>query len=456
VTAADVERLRSLAPEFVAGMARHRRRNMTLMVLEGGTFALAMSLLSETTMIPAFIQALTGSALLVGLVGAVWALGRYLPQLVGAHLALGRRRRKPLFLTLVIAERVAILMIAIAASFAGVLTTELVVLLFFLAFAAYSTTVGLLGPVYGDFIAKAITVARGWVFGLVQLLGGILGFVAALGAERLLATFPFPLGNQLAFWLALVLSLASIVFVANLVDLDFPAVEPRPALRSTLAEVPRILRGHRDYRRYLEARAAMAAATGGVGFVVVAGLSGPLSGPDAAVLAGAVVLAQAVLGFGLGILGNRTGYRLVVVLGAGLIIIGMLTAALADSLPLFALACALLGGANALTFVCDPSMSIEFAPPGRTSVYLGTTLTLLAPFFIAAPLLAGLLVPVTGFVPVFVGCAVLAALGGVLALRFRDPRRGGALDEASPLGAEIASSPPHTAVRVPHTAEEAP
>ncbi len=433
--AADVEQMRRLAPEFVDGMARHSRRNMTLMVLEGGTFALAMSLLSETTIVPAFIQALTGSAFLVGLVGAVWALGRYLPQLVGAHLALGRRRRKPLFLTLVVAERVAILLIAIAASFAGVLTTELVVVLFFLAFAAYSTTVGLIGPVYGDFIAKAITISRGWLFALVQLLGGVLGFVAALGAERLLASFPFPLGNQIAFWVALVLSLLSIVFVANLVDHEFPTTEARPPFRRTLGDVPRILRGHVHYRRYLVARASMALATGGVGFVVVAGIDGPLRASDAAILAAAFVLAQAVIGFALGILGNRVGYRWVVVVGALLIVGGMLIAALADSLLLFALACALLGGSNSLTFVCDPSMSIEFAPPGRTSVYLGTTLTVLAPFFIVGPLVAGLLVPLVGAPAVFVGCAVLAIGGGLLALRFRDPRAGGAA-ESIPLPKE--------------------
>ncbi len=440
--AADVEQLTRLAPDFVERMAPHRRRNMTLMVLEGGTFALAMSLLSETTIIPAFIQALTGSALLVGLVGAVWALGRYLPQLVGAHLVLGRGRRKPLFLAIVVAERVAILLIAIAASLAGVLTTELVVVLFFLAFAAYSTTVGLLGPVYGDFIAKAVMVARGWVFGLVQLLGGVLGFLAALGAERLLAAFPFPLGNQIAFWAALGLSLLSIVFVANLVDHEFPIAEARPPFRRTLAEVPRMIAGHVHYRRYLVARAAMAAATGGVGFVVVAGLAGPLRASDAALLAAAFVLAQAVIGFGLGVLGNRTGYRLVVILGAVLLVLGMLTAAVADSLLLFALSCALLGGSNSLTFVCDPSMSIEFAPPGRTSVYLGTTLTILAPFFIAGPLLAGVLVPLVGSTIVFLSCATLAALGGVLALRFRDPRAGGAHDvDAAALDAAPAA--PH-------------
>lgn len=422
-TGADVEQLRRLAPEYVAGMERHRQRNTLLMVLEGGTFALAMSLLSEATIIPAFVQALTGSALLVGLVGAVFALGRYLPQLVGAHLVLGRRRRKPLFLALVVAERAAILLIATAASLAGVLTTELVVVLFFLAFAAYSTTVGLLGPVYGDFIAKAVTRSRGWLFGLVQLVGGVLGFIAALGAERLLDAFPFPLGNQIAFWVALGLSMFSIIFVGQLIELDFPNVEPRPSFRALLREVPVMLRGHRDYRRYLRARAVMALATGAVGFVVIAGLADALRPADAAIMAAVFVLAQAVIGFGLAVLGNRVGYRAVAILGAVLIAAGMIMAMAATDLVGFAIACALLGGANSLTFVCDPSMSIEFAPPGRTSVYLGTTLTVLAPFFIVGPLVVGVVIPFSGAPAIFAACAVLAVIGAVLATRVHEPRR---------------------------------
>jgi MFS family permease len=177
----------------------------------------------------------------------------------------------------------------------------------------------------------------------------------------------------------------------------------------------------------------MALSTGGIGFVVVAGLAGPLRASDAAVLAASFVLAQAVIGFGLAALGNRSGFRLVVIAGAVLLVSGMLVAASAASLVGFALASALLGGANALSFVCDPPLSIEFAPPGRTSVYLGTTLTLLAPFYIVGPLLAGLLVPLVGAVPVFATCAGLAAVGGVLALRIREPRGRREADEtASP------------------------
>ncbi|MFB0913919.1 MAG: hypothetical protein QMB06_04360, partial [Pontimonas sp.] len=197
-------------------MASHRRRNFAFLIVDGATFAFAISLLSEATIMPAFVSVLTGSSLLVGLVAATFAIGHYLPQLVGAHLVLGRARRKPLFLGIVIAERVGILAIALSATLIGVAPPNLVVVLFFIAFAFYSVTTGLIGPVIGDFVAKALTKSRGIFFGTVQLIGGVLGFSAALWAEGILKEQGFPGGIQTIFWVSFALSVLSIVFVLGL------------------------------------------------------------------------------------------------------------------------------------------------------------------------------------------------------------------------------------------------
>ena len=93
---ADVARLAAAAPEYARAMSEHQRRNFLFLMLDGATFAFAISLLSETTIIPAFIQQLSGSSVLVGLVAATFAIGRYLPQLIGAHLVRGRSRRNGL------------------------------------------------------------------------------------------------------------------------------------------------------------------------------------------------------------------------------------------------------------------------------------------------------------------------------------------------------------------------
>lgn len=420
---ADAERLARVAPEYVARMRGHQRRNVTLMILDGAAFALVLSMLSETTIIPAFVEGLTGSAVLVGLVGAIFALGRYAPQLVGAHLALGRERRKPLFVTIIVAQRVGILAVAASAQLAGALDTSLVVVLFLVSFGIYAALAGIIGPVFGDFVAKAVPVGRGLFFGTVQLIGGLLGFGAALVAESVIRENEFPVGNQILFWSAVAGSVVSLVLVCFLKEERLPDPPPRPPFVRTLASIPSILRTDPDYRRFLVGRLFQAIAAGGMGFVVVAGLQGSTLVPsDAALLAAAFILAQAVLGFGLGALGNALGWRVVMVVGGSLMAAGFAVAAIGGSLVMSIIAMALLGGANSLVFVGDQNMSIELAPTGSTSIYLGLTSTALGPFFIAGPLLAGVLSPVLGFMPVFVAAAVLAALGAVLCLRVREPR----------------------------------
>jgi len=431
---ADAERLATEAPEFVARMRAHQRRNVTLMIIDGAAFALVLSMLSETTIVPAFVEGLTGSAVLVGLIGAIFALGRYAPQLIGSHLVLGRSRRKPLFVTIVVAQRIGILAVAASAQLAGVLDTGVVVTLFLISFGLYAALAGIVGPVFGDFVAKAVPVGRGLFFGSVQLVGGLLGFGAALAAESVIRENPFPVGNQQLFWMAVGASVFSLLMVSLLKDEPLPHPAPRPRFRHMLAEIPGILRGDRDYRRFLEGRLLQAVATGGMGFVVVAGLQGQTLRPsDAALLAAAFILAQAVLGFALGALGNAIGWRAVMVVGGLLLAAGFGVAAAGGSLGMSILAMALLGGANSLVFVGDPNMSIELAPSGATSIYLGLTATILGPFFVAGPLLAGVLAPAVGFGAIFVAAAALGIGGALLCLRVREPRHrvgGRAADRA--------------------------
>lgn len=425
---ADVKRLRHIAPEYAKTMEGYQKRNFLLLVIDGATFAFAVSLLSETTIIPAFVAALTGSSLLVGLVAATFAIGRYLPQLVGAHLVMGRAKRKPLFLVIVVAERVGILAIAVSATLIGVLPNSLVLMIFFISFGLYAVTTGLIGPVYGDFVAKALTKARGWFFGVVQLLGGILGFTAALWAESVLKANDFPVGNQTLFWTSFGLSMLSIAFVVALKEEPYPHVQPRPPFSQTLRQIPKIIKADKNFTRFLSARAMMALSTLGVGFVAVDGLVDWINPSDVAVLAAVFILSQAMVGFLLGMVGNYWGWRIVVITGGVLISLGMAGAMVADSLLAYIVVFVALGGANAVTVIGDPNMSIEIASTSRTGLYIGTTSTLLAPFFIFGPLLAGVLVPVVGYDAIFASAGVLALLSVVMAFRITEPRKSEAIE----------------------------
>jgi MFS family permease len=113
----------------------------------------------------------------------------------------------------------------------------------------------------------------------------------------------------------------------------------------------------------------------------------------------------------------------VIIIGGALIALGMIGAIVGGSLIVYMAVFVVLGGANAVTIVGDTNMSIEFAPTAKTSLYIGTTSTLLAPFFIFGPLVAGALVGAINYTTVFMIAGVLAFIGIVLALRIREPRK---------------------------------
>src|SRR5512146_2021834 len=94
---------------------KHLRFNFTIGLLDGGFFGLGMGFASFSAIIPLFVNHLTDSALLIGLVPAIHNMGWQLPQLLMAGWMSRARRYKPLCLWMTIHERVPFLGLAVVA-----------------------------------------------------------------------------------------------------------------------------------------------------------------------------------------------------------------------------------------------------------------------------------------------------------------------------------------------------
>jgi MFS family permease len=423
-TSADVELMRRARPEWAADAERYLRRNYLLMTADMASFSFAVTLLSETTILPAFVKTLTAAPIALGLLAATYALGHFLPSLAGSYLAMISHRRKPLLAAICVAERVGILLIALAAQLVGVSGQLTVLIAFFLAFAFYATTTGLVGPVYGDFIAKSIVRHRGWLYGGAQLIGGIMGAGAAALADRFLSTLPYPAGIQACFWTAFGLSFLSLIFIANFHEVHYPDRAPRIRARELLAGIPAMLRGNPAYRWFLTARTAMALGTMGVGFAAAAALDRGLATQDAALLALVYLASQSAGGLLWGLIGDRVGWKRVLILAAGTLAVAMLVAVEARGIGPFALTFILLGAVNSASTMGDPNITYEVAPPAETSRYLGVTSTLLAPTLAVAPIIGAAITGILSYEAVFLVAAAFAVLGLLIAAtRFVEPRR---------------------------------
>ena len=90
--------------------------NFIANVMDGGLFSLAMSFVSQQTILPLFVQKLGGGNIAVGLIPVVWILGFNLPQILAAPYAQQRTRKKGLLLRTAMLQRIPWLLLAIAAA----------------------------------------------------------------------------------------------------------------------------------------------------------------------------------------------------------------------------------------------------------------------------------------------------------------------------------------------------
>ncbi|MGZ9235710.1 MAG: MFS transporter, partial [Anaerolineales bacterium] len=94
---------------------KHLRHNVTVGLMDGGMFGVALGFASFGTILPLFVASMTDSATLIGLVPAIHAAGWLLPQLFTAAHTARLRRYKRTVLMMTIQERIPFLGFAIVA-----------------------------------------------------------------------------------------------------------------------------------------------------------------------------------------------------------------------------------------------------------------------------------------------------------------------------------------------------
>ncbi|MBT3605818.1 MAG: hypothetical protein HN521_22365, partial [Candidatus Latescibacteria bacterium] len=73
------------------------KRNTRLLVLNGGLMMMAMTFVSSDLVLPAFVQTLTASSVLVGLASSLMRIGWAWPQVFISRIVEPKPRKMPLF-----------------------------------------------------------------------------------------------------------------------------------------------------------------------------------------------------------------------------------------------------------------------------------------------------------------------------------------------------------------------
>lgn len=405
---------------------KNYRWNFTVNVIDIAFYSLAMSVVSQSTILPVLISQLTSSRLAVGLVSAIFSIGFLLPQLLTASYIERLKRKLPLLAWgSGILERTPWLLIGFVVLWYGQSQPGLTLVAIFVLIAISATTAGMLTPAWYDLIAKAIPIERrGFWSGAGWGLGAFLAIAGAALAGQILERWAFPANFAICFFVSYFFLLISFIGLALNREPDSVVTKSPVRFATYLSQLPAVIRRDRNYQVYLISRSVINLGSMASGFFIVFGAEKfGLQGAEIGFLTSMLVASQTLLNLLFGVLGDRKGHKVVLVIGALMMGLSALVALAASGrLALYAVFF-LLGGVYAADNVSTLNIILEFCTPEDRPTYIGLTNTLLAPTRTIAPLLGGWLATWLGFSPLFIVAMALSAGGSLVMFRWlREPR----------------------------------
>jgi len=244
-------------------------------------------------------------------------------------------------------------------------------------------------------------------------------------AKYLLDHYLFPMNFRIMFWVAFGISSLSPFLVAAFREIPFPESNPPVQIREYLLAIPNILKAHPIYVRYLAARSLVGIAFMANAFYAVYAFKlFNLVPGQIGLFTMLVLISKSATGFAWGWLGDRFGYKLVMLGVVMTLFLQAFIALVSSTWVFFFFIAILLGSVLSAVWVSDPNMIFEIAPPAETGRFIGMTNTLIGPVMILAPLLGGVIVDLFSYQTLFWVCLVVAGAGILFVLlKVDEPRR---------------------------------
>ncbi|TCJ37095.1 MFS transporter [Parafrankia sp. BMG5.11] len=380
-------------------------------------------LIYAPTIIPAYLLAITGSAAAVGLGTALLQLGATIsPILSGARIE-HRSHILPYSIRVGSMMRLAILGLALAGWF---LTGEVLVMVTLALFAFLGFFNGAQRVAFQMIMAKVIPIdRRGRLQGYRNLAGGLIAAVLAWVAGKYFIAEEW-LGNgySTTFLFAFALTSAGLLVLQTMIrEPAAPASRPVIPLRERIRQFPQLLED-KDFARFIAAQACSTAIRiGGPFWTIYAaqrlGMTGALIGGLSFAFLGADTLSNLLWGP----MGDRLGFRIVYILSLASAAAGVILLMTLGTAAAIYTAFILLGIGGSGWMLASTTMVLEFGAHEDIPMRLAFVTTAEGAVAAIGPVLAGLLVAVAGFGPLF--ALVLASIALALVLMIfavREPR----------------------------------
>lgn len=402
------------------------RHNLVVSMIDASFFGIGWGFSSFGTVIPLFVSQLTDSAILIGLIPAIHAVGWQLPQLFTASRVARLRRFKPMVMLMTIQERIPFLGLGLVALFLPSIGAQAALILIYLLLVWQGLGSGLTANPWQSMVAKIIPPEnRGTFFGVQAAFANLLISGSAILAGYMLDLIHSPLDFAVCFFIASGAYGLSMIFLGMTrepedTEKDIP--EKTPPMFAGMGD---ILRRDRNFVWFLVMRIMYQFATMGFAFYIVYGLRRfNMDDVTAGFLTAALTGTQIIANAGMGWLSDLVGHRRILIIGMFAVSLSSILAWAAPDVawlyPVFIVSAL----ANVAYWTVGMAMTTEFGDETTRPVYIGMANTLIAPATFLAPVLGGWIADSAGYTTTF----MVSAIGGVLTalilvFLIQDPKR---------------------------------
>ncbi|MFT5368602.1 MAG: MFS family permease [Candidatus Latescibacterota bacterium] len=165
------------------------KRNTRMLVLNGGLMMMAMTFVSSDLVLPAFVQTLTASSVLVGLASALMRVGWSWPQVFISRIVEPQPRKMPLFVWAGVGRSVVWFATGAITFWLGADEPTTLLVVFMVLYGIATSMMGITNVPWMDIIGKSIPSAeRVRMFAWRRLLGGVMAMAAGAAISYILSS----------------------------------------------------------------------------------------------------------------------------------------------------------------------------------------------------------------------------------------------------------------------------
>lgn len=412
----------------------HYRKNFTCFVLDYVFFGISLAFVNQTTVLPSFINQLTDSAPLIGLVSTIQTGAWLLPQLIAASYLADKPRKKPYMLLAAAIGRPVFWLLAGILFLVGSRAPALILGVFFTSLAVFMSTDAMAAVAWFDILGKAIPPdRRGRLIGVGQVLSGLLTVGAGVVVNAVLGPHgpPFPDNYALLFFLAGVSLFASWLAMSFLHEPPGPTQEQRLPWNTFLPRLWMVLRKNHAFSLVTIVRLLTGLSGMALPFYVVYATEELHFGVEViGIFISSQVIGGILGGFMWGYLNERSGSKSVIqgatVLGLASPLLALILGSighLAGNLTIYAysLIFVAIGALNSSFMPGFINFVMDLAPPEERPIYIALINTLSGSLMVV-PFLGGWLLQATSYPVLFAVTAGGIAIALLLTIRLEDPR----------------------------------